>query len=181
VVELVEVRDAELMVGLAAGEDVVDDDQDRVPERDERPLLAAPGGDAAILGGQVGILGLAGDVGDRDQRLAQRLVALARLAAQPLAAALGVAGAHPRPGGAVPGVREAAEIRPQFGQQDLRRARADARDRVEQLDRRQVFPQALGDLGAHPLHHLFAVVEMAQVLGEQGGVVAGEAPDDRTG
>lgn len=179
--QLVEIRDAALVVGLPPGQEVVDDHQDGVPEGDERALLTPPGGDAAILGGEVGVLGLARDVGDLDERLAQRLVALARLAAQAFAAALGVARAHPRPGGAVLGIREAAQIGPELGEQHLGGARAAARHRVEQRDRRQILPQARGDRGADPLHRLLQVVEMAQVLGEQEGVVVGEAPHDRAG
>ena len=67
----------------------------RVGDGDDRPLLAAAGGQAAILGGEVGALGARGGLGGLDQRRAQPGVALAGPAAQALAGALVVAGAQP--------------------------------------------------------------------------------------
>ena len=95
--QLVGVGDAQFVGGFPAGEDVVDHDQDGVPKGDEGALLAAPCGDAAVLGREVVILGLAGNVGDLNQGLPEGLVALARFAAQMLAATLGVARAHSPP------------------------------------------------------------------------------------
>ena len=38
--ELIEVRYPKLVVGLPTRQDVIDHDEDRMPERDERPLLS---------------------------------------------------------------------------------------------------------------------------------------------
>jgi hypothetical protein len=51
---LIEVLDPEIVIHLAAAEQVVDDDQDGVAERDGRLLLAAAGGEPTILRHEVG-------------------------------------------------------------------------------------------------------------------------------
>jgi hypothetical protein len=50
---LVEVLDPEVLVDLAAAEEVVHDDEDGVAESNRGLLLAAPGGEPTILGSEV--------------------------------------------------------------------------------------------------------------------------------
>src|SRR5947207_1190249 len=87
-VALVEVGGAEVLVGGRAGEQVVGDHQDGVPDRDGGLLRAASAGQAVVLDAQVGPAGAAGGVGGLDQDPAQGRAALPRLGAAPLAGAL---------------------------------------------------------------------------------------------
>lgn len=60
---------AEVAVGLAGGEQVPDDDQDRVADPDRGALWAATGADLRVLGCEVGVLGTSGSLAGFDQRL----------------------------------------------------------------------------------------------------------------
>ena len=79
------------------------------------------------------------------------------------------------------GAREAAQVRANFGQEDLRGAAPDAGHGIRQVDLSLVFLEPRGDLGADPVHSLLQVVQVAQVLGDHEGVVRTEPPDDRLG
>ncbi len=164
------------MVGLLSGKDMVDDDQDGMSERDQGAFFATTGGDPPVLGSQIGLLRLTGDMGDLDQDLHNPSVAFAGLAAQPFPAALGVAGTDARPGGQMVGTGESLEIGAEFGDEDLRRPPADPRHRIEQGDRGLVLLEALRDLGAHPLHRLLQIVEVVQVFGDQEGMMGRKSP-----
>jgi hypothetical protein len=92
---LVEVLDAEVMIHLAAAEEVVDDDKDRVAESDSCLLLAAAGGEPTVLRSEVGAPASAERVGGFNQSRTQLDVAFASPATLALAGALQVARAHP--------------------------------------------------------------------------------------
>ena len=68
-IEGIKVQGTEFTIRPTPGQEVIDNDQNGVPEGDERTLLAAPGGKASILGREVSILGLARRVGYLDQHL----------------------------------------------------------------------------------------------------------------
>src|SRR5207247_8583986 len=70
-----------------------------------------------------------------DQRGTQPSVAFARAPAAALAGALMVARADPRPGGGLRGRWEAPHVVPELGENLLGAAAADARDRIEPLNR----------------------------------------------
>src|SRR5216117_2537183 len=70
-----------------------------------------------------------------DQRGTQPSVALARAPVAALASALMVARADPRPGGGLRGRWEAPHVVPELGENLLGAAAADARDRIEPLNR----------------------------------------------
>src|SRR5229473_5084422 len=63
----VEVLDAEVVIHLAAAEQVVDDDQDGMAESNGRLLLAAAGSEPTVLRGEVGAPTSAERVGRFDQ------------------------------------------------------------------------------------------------------------------
>ena len=76
VAALVEVVAAEVVVGLAGGEQVPGDHEDRVADRDGGALGSAPAADLRVLGGEVGVLGAAGGLAGFDEGLAEPLRAV---------------------------------------------------------------------------------------------------------
>ncbi len=82
--ELIEVRYSKLVVGLPTRQNVIDHDEDRMPERDERPLLPPPGCNPPVVCGQVGVFRPRGHMRDLDQHLPQPDIALPGFAAQPV-------------------------------------------------------------------------------------------------
>ena len=92
-VELIKEAGTQFDVGGLVFEDVVDDHGQGVGHRNERFLIAAPGGDAAVLGSEVGVFLAYRAVGGFDQCGPQGTVAFAGLAATPFARALVLAGA----------------------------------------------------------------------------------------
>jgi len=64
---LIEVSATQFLIGYALGQDVVDHDQHAVPNSDQGALLPSAGSDAALVGRQIGSLGLGSDVGNLDQ------------------------------------------------------------------------------------------------------------------
>ena len=72
-VALVEVVRTQVAVAGAVPEQVVDDHQEGVPHGDGRPALAPPGGQAAVLGREVGALTAGGGVGGLDWAVADYL------------------------------------------------------------------------------------------------------------
>src|SRR5918992_2542989 len=129
--EAFEVVGAEVPVLRPGGQQVVDDRQQAVGDRDRRLLLAEAAGQPAVLGRRVAAARAGGGQGAFDQGRPQVRIALARPAAEALPGALVVAGAQAGPGGAVARGREVAEVRAQLGRDDLGRPPADARDRVQ--------------------------------------------------
>ena len=63
---VIKVGCAQLSIWLTPGEDVVDDDEDGMPQRHERTFLAPPCGDAPVLGRQVGGFGFGRNMRDFD-------------------------------------------------------------------------------------------------------------------
>src|ERR687885_1721029 len=57
-VTLVEIVAAEVLVSGSVADDAVGNDQDRVCHSDERALVSSPSGQAAVLCGKVGVLGV---------------------------------------------------------------------------------------------------------------------------
>src|SRR5438034_1952339 len=101
-VEPVEVVRPEVLVdGVGIVEQVIGDDEDAVGDREGGALVAAPPGEAPVLGPEVVRPHAAGSLGGLGEGRAQPAIARARLAALALAGALAVAGAQPGPRGAV--------------------------------------------------------------------------------
>ncbi|MDP9373434.1 MAG: hypothetical protein M3Q65_13480 [Chloroflexota bacterium] len=67
---LIEIARAEIVVLGAAPEQVVGDDEDGVPDGDRGLVPPAPGGQAAVLRREVGVLLAGGGVGRLDQQRA---------------------------------------------------------------------------------------------------------------
>src|SRR3970282_1096819 len=84
-----------------------------------RFVLATAGGQAVILGREVGVPGTAGCLSGLDQGYPQSTGPLAGLATMAFARALVVARTHPRPGCHVARSREAAKVSPHFGDDHL--------------------------------------------------------------
>src|SRR6266496_5783630 len=118
---LVEIRAAELVIGCPLGQDVVDDHQDGMPERDQRALLPAPCCNPSVLGRQIGLLCLGGNMGDLNQHLAQPDIPFAGFPTQTLATAFLVAWAHAGPGRQMLSARKAAQVAPKLGHHNLGR------------------------------------------------------------
>ena len=134
-----EVVAAEVLVGDVVAEDVVDRDQDRVGDRDDRLVVPLAALDPLVLGAEVGVLGVGGGVGGLDQHGAQVLVGLAGAAGAALAGGLVVAETDRRPAGGMPVRGEAAHVRAELGEDRLRRALCDPGDRAQ--------PFSLGSVG----------------------------------
>ena len=96
-VQVIEVGWTEFLIGLSASQDVVDDDEDSMPEGHESAFLAAPRRNPPVLGREVGVSGLRGDMGNLDQDLTQPMIPLPRLATEPFAPALRIARTHASP------------------------------------------------------------------------------------
>ena len=103
---LIKIRATHLPIGFSLGQDLVDDDQNRMRQRNQCPFLASSGRDAPVLRRELGLLGFGRDMGNLDQNVPEPDIAFARLATQALAATLGMAGADPRPGGQMFGIGE---------------------------------------------------------------------------
>ncbi len=101
---------AQVSIWLASLQNVIDNYQDGVAQRHQRPLLAPAGGYPPVLGHQIGVFGLGGYVGDFDQDLPEPGIGLAGLATQPLASALLVARTHARPGSQMLGAGKALPV-----------------------------------------------------------------------
>jgi len=76
-IQALEVVFAEVVVGLAARNDVIDDHAERRGQRDERLRVSTPGGDAPVASGQCGVLGVRRCLRGLDEEGAQPRVALA--------------------------------------------------------------------------------------------------------
>ena len=90
---LIEIRATHLPIGFPFGQDLVDDDQNRMCQGHQCPFLAPPGCNSPVLGGQRGVFGFGRHMGDLDQDLPEPDIAFARFATEALAPALGMAGA----------------------------------------------------------------------------------------
>ena len=75
----------------------IGDHQDRMRDRDNRPLLPPSGGEPTILSRQVGIFGVSGRVRSLNQALAQGLIAVPRRAGKPFAPAFPIPRSDPSP------------------------------------------------------------------------------------
>src|SRR5438093_9081059 len=91
--QAVEVVPSQLLISRGAIHDMVDRDEQRMPQCDQGSFLTTPSGQATILGGQVGVLRVARRPGGLHQRRPQPLVAFARLAGLTFARTLAVPGA----------------------------------------------------------------------------------------
>ncbi len=71
---------SQLLIGGAFAQQVIDDDQDTMRHRHRGTLSTPAAGNAPILGGQVGILGVSCRMGHLDQNLMKPGIAVARFA-----------------------------------------------------------------------------------------------------
>src|SRR5258706_8775120 len=95
---------AELVIGLPAGNDVIDDYQECVGERHHGFLVPASGSNAVVACCERGMFGVRGRLRRLDQDGAQPDGALARAPAALAPRTLVVAGRQPRPGGQRSGI-----------------------------------------------------------------------------
>src|SRR5918998_6805979 len=109
-VEAVEVVRAEVPIGLAVPQDVVDAAEQAVRHGDDGLLAPPTAGEAVEERVQVGALAARRRPGDLAEHPAQPAVALRRLGAEALAATLLVARADPHPRGEMLGAREAGHV-----------------------------------------------------------------------
>jgi hypothetical protein len=98
-IEALEVVLAELLIGLATGDDMVDDHEQRMGERHNRLLVPPPSSDASITSGQSRVFGVGGRLRGLDEEGPQLGVALAGAAAALPARALVMPRRQARPGG----------------------------------------------------------------------------------
>src|SRR3989441_1785412 len=113
-----------------------------------------------------------------DQRGTQPSVAFARAPAAALAGALMVARADPRPGGGLRGRWEAPHVVPELGENLLGAAAADARDRIEPLNRWPKRARLLLDPLVEARDLLVEEFDVVQQPLEHEGVMQREAPDE---
>src|SRR5437773_702326 len=113
-----------------------------------------------------------------DQRGTQPSVALARAPVAALASALMVARADPRPGGGLRGRWEAPHVVPELGENLLGAAAADARDRIEPLNRWPKRARLLLDPLVEARDLLVEEFDVVQQPLQHEGVMQREAPDE---
>jgi len=94
----VEVVAAQVLIGAAVAQEMIDDDQDTMANGDRRALGSAARSDAAVLGREVGVLAVSGGVGSLDQEPTRVGIAFTCLAAEPLARTFMIARADAHPG-----------------------------------------------------------------------------------
>jgi hypothetical protein len=132
--------------------------------------LAPPGGHTLGLGGEGGLRGFRRHVGRFHQHLASPSTALTGLPAQALASTLLMAWAPPRPGGQRLGTWEAAQVWANCGHQDLGWALANPRARLPKGHRLLLGHEGRRDHRTDAVDRVIAVVDLAEVLGEQEAV-----------
>ena len=161
-VAALEVVAAEVAVELAGGEHVPAGADDRVLDGAERFLVAAPGLEAGVLRGEVGVF--AADRGERGflERPVEPLRSLAGLPGAALAGGLVVAGALAGPGGEVLGGREDAHVGADLGDDHLGCAPLNAGDRAEQLNGRRERGDLLLDRVREPVDLLVEEVDVGE-------------------
>ena len=124
----------EIFVDGPIAHDVVDDHQDRVPDRHRRPALPPPCRQSPVLRFQIRAF-LAGRRMCRLHQLRpQPDIPFARPATALRARALVTPRAHPRPTRQMTGAREAAHVGADFGEQRFGDVPPDPRDRIEAID-----------------------------------------------
>jgi len=125
---------AEVVVELAGGEDVPDGGQDRVFDGSDRAAVTDPGSQALVERLEAAVLGAGRCQRDFLERFVEPLGALARAAGSLLAGRLVVARALPGPRREALVGREDRHVGPDLGEDVLRGAFSDARDRDQQRD-----------------------------------------------
>ncbi len=106
-------------------------------------------------------------------------IALAGLAAPPLARAFVIPRRYPSPGGEVPHTREPAQVRAHLRDHNLCSPPSHAGDGLKLLQRRFHRAQTLTDLCAQALDGFIQIVDLRQVLGNEELLVRGEVSLER--
>src|SRR5712692_3907673 len=132
---LIEVVAAQVLIAPPVAQQMVDDDQDAMTNRDGGAFGSAPCGDAAILRRQIGILAVSSGVGGLDQEPARVGVAFARLATEPLARTLMIARTDAHPGRQMFGRGELVHLQADLRQESLGHPLADAGHLIDELGR----------------------------------------------
>src|SRR5205823_1873021 len=141
-----EVVRTEIVVGLAAVEDVIGGDQDGVADGDGRLGGAAARAQPGVLRAQVGGLGAARRLGCLRERRPQPLRALARRPGAAPPSGRMVAGAHAGPRGEAGRGPKAAHVDPDLGDEGFGGAAVNARDRPPERRRLRERGEHLLDL-----------------------------------
>ena len=97
----VEVIAAQVLIGAAVTQQMIDDDQDTMADRDGGALGSASSGDAAVLRRQVGVLAVGGGVSGLDEELTRVGIAFPGLATESHTRTFMVAWTDADPGGQV--------------------------------------------------------------------------------
>src|SRR5262249_53906548 len=140
---------AEVVVaGVGVGEQVPDDGEDRVADRDDRASFPATPGEPVVALAEEGV-GPGGCGDDLAEGGGEPGVALAGGAALGLAGGAAVDGGELGPGDQVPGGREAAHVDADLRDQLLGGGDPDAGDLIQLLHRAGVGSDLLFDPGGH--------------------------------
>src|SRR6266478_470558 len=147
--------------------------------RQNRSLIASPGGDAPEQSRQVtALLGRYRPGGVR-QAAAQKRTSLSGLATQPLAGALEIARTQAGPGSRVSRRRELIHIKSEFGYQTPRRYPINARNRAQPGDIITERECVALDLLFHAFHLGFRVSQIIHQLCQHEPVVRSDPPRQR--
>ena len=146
-IELIEVIDSELSVGLASLQDVVDGNQNAVGDGGSSLVPATPSSNAVELGVKVTGLCTNARPGDLAHDRPQPHIPAVHRGLHSLARALLVTWTETSPRSQVTCAGEAAHVRSDLGQDGSRRNCLDARDRLQQLERFFEGRKATLDLG----------------------------------
>jgi hypothetical protein len=155
------------------------DDQD-VRDSDCRSLCATPRRQPSVLRSQVGVFGACCCcLSSFDQGGAQPGASLPRPPRAAFAGALIVARTQPGPGREAARSGEAAQIRADLGEQDLSRPPANARNRLQLLQRWLNRAQALSNRSAHPLQTGIEEIDVGELLRDQEALMRAEMAGER--
>src|SRR5262245_17274752 len=180
-IPVVEVVAAEFAVRLAVAQHVVGDDEEAVGDGDDGLLVPAALDQAAVLGGEVGVVFEDGPASAIHEGLAQDAVGKAGTATQAFAGTLVIAGAEAGPGRRMAGSWETRHVAPEFGDDRLRGAAGDAGDGVEPRDRLGVGGGARRDAAIAGRDRRVEELDVAQELVEHEAVMSSDAPGERLG
>jgi hypothetical protein len=172
--QLVTISRAQVLIGLLPRQHVIHNDQDGMAQGHEREFLAPSGGKALVLSGEVGLLGFRRHMGRFDQHLARPSTAFPGLAAQALASTPMMAWAHPRPGREMLRTWEMPPVGAHSSQQALGGALTDSGTPISPSHRFLLGHSARLEHCTDTLDRVSAVVDVAEVLGQQKAVVGRE-------
>ena len=163
-VTLVKVVFTQVSIGLLARKQVVSNDQNRVPNRHQRPFRASPSGNPVILCLQIRMLAARGTMRGFGQGGAQPTAPLAGLARLAFARAFIVARTHAGPGGQVFRALKRLHIYTDLRDQHFGNAPTDAGNRVQTLYLGLKRAHLLCDLRVQPLDGLVQMIDLTEQL-----------------